>query len=230
MILADLHVHSNYSYDAFQTPRTVLETAESRGLDAVAITDHDSFGGSAAGLEIADDFDVLFVPGTEIRTDEYDDLVGLFLNEPVEERAFESAVDAIHDQNGLAVLPHPYRKFEAVPEWVLERVDAVEAFSARSKRESNTRAEELVADRDLPVLGVSDAHTSWEIGRGLTRVPLEPGELTLDRLKSALQAGGVIPEGDESPYLPTHGASVAMELVKKTTGIRSTEYQADERE
>ncbi|MBS0654507.1 MAG: PHP domain-containing protein, partial [Verrucomicrobia bacterium] len=40
----DLHCHSTYS-DGSLTPQNLLELAKKEGLDAIAITDHDTFGG-----------------------------------------------------------------------------------------------------------------------------------------------------------------------------------------
>ncbi len=63
----DLHVHTRYSDGTF-TPEQSLSLAAERGLDVVAITDHDTLaglpeafaGGAAAGVEV--------VPGVEFST------------------------------------------------------------------------------------------------------------------------------------------------------------------
>lgn len=212
----DLHVHTQYSYDAFQSPERVVDVAERRGLDGIAITDHDAFAG-ATEAELVDT-DLQIIKGMEVRTEEYDDLLALFIEEPIEVRSFAEVVDRIHEQGGIAVLPHPYRKFDVVPERVLELVDAVEGLNARSKSQWNRDATRLAATEGLPTVGGSDAHTSFEVGTARTYVESDsndPGEL-----KRAIAAGEVAVRGTESPYYPAHGASVAMELIKSKVGTQ----------
>ncbi|WP_197431155.1 PHP domain-containing protein [Halorubrum sp. CBA1125] len=38
-MIADLHVHTEHSHDSWATVENVLDTAEQRGLEAIAITD-----------------------------------------------------------------------------------------------------------------------------------------------------------------------------------------------
>ena len=40
MILADMHMHSNFSTDSEEDPRNIVETAIARGLTQITITDH----------------------------------------------------------------------------------------------------------------------------------------------------------------------------------------------
>ncbi|VXB01093.1 Metal-dependent phosphoesterase [Arthrobacter sp. 9V] len=67
----DLHAHSNVS-DGTQTPTGVIISAVSAGLDAVALTDHDSTDGWEAAAAAAREHGIVFVPGMEIscRTEE----------------------------------------------------------------------------------------------------------------------------------------------------------------
>jgi len=209
----DFHLHSWFSYDGLQSPAWILRWADFVNLDAVAITDHDSFLGSRRALDICDSFDVAVVGGMEVRTVEYGDLLALFIDEPIESREFDSVVGEIHDQNGIAVLPHPYRKFDTVPEWVIDAVDALEGRNARSTDEQNDRARSLATRTRLPVLGGSDAHAPWEIGtvHTETTIPVE----SIDSLPSVLRDGETRLLGDGLPYYLTHGTSYATELVKR---------------
>jgi hypothetical protein len=208
----DLHVHTRHSYDAFQSPVRVVSVARRRGLDGVAITDHDAFEGAREAERLAEGIQV--IKGMEIRTRDYDDLLALFVDEPVRARSFADAVAEIHDRGGLAILPHPYRKFDAVPDRVLKLVDAVEGLNARSKPQWNDEAADLAVTRGLVATAGSDAHTSFEVGKARTHVPGSDGDLTASELKRAIERGDVAVRGDESPYYPTHGASVAMEFIK----------------
>lgn len=210
-MIVDLHVHSQYSYDCFQSVETVLNRAKKVGLDAVAITDHDTFAAHKHSHAVPDD--LLLIPGMEIKTMEIDDLLALFVQEPIESRRFLQAVDEIHDQDGLAILPHPYRKVEQYQPEYLEVVDAIETMNARSKQRNNERAAKLAATSDWPTTGSSDAHTPWEIGQA--RTGIEETVETASDLKRAIESGLVQPKGKESSYYLYHGLSFGMELAGK---------------
>jgi predicted metal-dependent phosphoesterase TrpH len=61
----DLHAHSNVS-DGTQTPADVMASAADAGIDAVALTDHDSTDGWAEASQAAREYGVVLVPGMEI--------------------------------------------------------------------------------------------------------------------------------------------------------------------
>ncbi|KPK21916.1 MAG: hypothetical protein AMJ76_01420 [Dehalococcoidia bacterium SM23_28_1] len=66
---ADLHTHTTFS-DGRLTPTELIERAVSRGLEVLAITDHDCTDGIAEALEAAHKHPrLLFIPGVELSTD-----------------------------------------------------------------------------------------------------------------------------------------------------------------
>jgi len=67
----DLHTHSNVS-DGTEAPGAVMASAAAAGLDAVALTDHDSTAGWGEAAEAARTLGLVFVPGMEVscRTEE----------------------------------------------------------------------------------------------------------------------------------------------------------------
>ena len=62
---ADLHVHSTHS-DGVCTPGDLVRSAAEVGLDALAITDHDSLSGIAAARSEADRLGVDLIAGVEL--------------------------------------------------------------------------------------------------------------------------------------------------------------------
>lgn len=80
---ADLHLHTTAS-DGRLTPAQLVQRAAQAGLEVMAITDHDSVEGIAAGLEAAGEFPQLrVIPGVEISTDVENGevhVLGYFLN------------------------------------------------------------------------------------------------------------------------------------------------------
>ncbi|HEX2069493.1 MAG TPA: PHP domain-containing protein [Actinomycetota bacterium] len=63
----DLHTHSVYSDGTF-TPTELLRVARERGLDAIALTDHDTMNGLDEASDAAAELDVELVPGIELST------------------------------------------------------------------------------------------------------------------------------------------------------------------
>lgn len=68
---ADLHVHTNAS-DGTESPRQVVYRARELGLQAIAITDHDTLDGIVPALEAGRAVSLEVLPGIELST-EYED-------------------------------------------------------------------------------------------------------------------------------------------------------------
>jgi predicted metal-dependent phosphoesterase TrpH len=66
----DLHTHSTFS-DGTETPTHNVQLAIERGLDGIAVTDHDTFAGLDEANAAAADSDLEIVPGIEFSA-EYD--------------------------------------------------------------------------------------------------------------------------------------------------------------
>lgn len=199
MILADLHVHSIASIDGRSTIDELVAAAKEKGLQALAISEHDL----CEQLPEYDDF--LLIPAVEITTTA-GHLLGLFLDRPVHMDALtasgyptiKAACNAIHACGGLAVLAHPFAP-QKLPENELMRfpVDAIEVCNARAalrRGQANDRARELAAAMRKPGTGGSDAHCAQEVGACYTSFScLEWG---LASMKEALRQGRVEPVFD----------------------------------
>ena len=79
-LFTDLHIHTCLSPcgDNDMTPGNVLGMAKLKGLDAVAISDHNSARNLPAAQVIADAYDLLLVPAIEITTSEEVHMLGYF--------------------------------------------------------------------------------------------------------------------------------------------------------
>jgi predicted metal-dependent phosphoesterase TrpH len=65
--LIDLHTHTTES-DGTYTPAQLIDAARARGLEALAITDHDTFAGFDQALPMADDAGIELICGIELST------------------------------------------------------------------------------------------------------------------------------------------------------------------
>lgn len=203
-MIYDLHVHSNYSHDSLLSPEKIIIYAKKRELDGIAITDHNTIRGGLVTSRINKDKDFEIIVGSEFKT-EYDDVIGLFLNEEINTKVFAEVVDEIHAQGGLSILAHPYRRYK-FPERLIGQVDLIEGFNARSAIETNKRACNLAKSFNKPMTAGSDAHCWFEIGKGTTVVK--------SNLFKELKMGGAKIKGSESFYA-VHVFSVLIERVKR---------------
>jgi len=201
----DLHIHSKYSYDSLLSPEKIIKIAKKKGLNGAAITDHNTIKGGIEGLKANNDTDFQLIVGAEIKTN-IGDIIGLGLNEEIKCRNWEDVIDEIHSQGGVAILPHPYRGHKLVEELAM-RVDVIEVFNARTPKELNKKAYELALKFQKGISAGSDAHVSFEIGRGTVVINSD--------LINELLLGGVEINGKESPYLLVHGMSFVIEKLRK---------------
>ncbi len=77
----DFHTHSTKS-DGTMTPSELVHHAHQMGLNAFALTDHDSVDGISEALEAAKDLDIEFIPGIEFSAAEETEthIIGLFID------------------------------------------------------------------------------------------------------------------------------------------------------
>ncbi|ODS40249.1 MAG: hypothetical protein A7315_09170 [Candidatus Altiarchaeales archaeon WOR_SM1_79] len=165
-MIFDLHIHSKYSFDSILEPKKIIKVAKKRGLDGVAITDHNTIKGGLEAKKINGDPNFLVIVGSEIST-EIGDIIGLFLNEEIKSRNSMEVIKEIKEQGGLVVLPHPYRGHK-LNEELIEKIDAIEVFNARSSKIENEKSAKLAERYGKPAVAGSDAHFSSEIGSGKT--------------------------------------------------------------
>ncbi len=165
----DLHIHSKYSYDGVIDPKEIIMVARERGLDGIAITDHNTIRGGQEAKEFeTKDFKVII--GAEVMT-ERGEVTGLFLSKEVKSKHFQDIIAEIKAQGGIVIVPHPFdglrREAFHITEEYVDLVDAIEAFNSRCVfQQFNRKALEFAARHNLPVVGGSDAHYASEIGLG----------------------------------------------------------------
>lgn len=163
----DLHIHSKYSFDSILEPEKILKVAKKRGLDGIAITDHNTIKGGLEAKKINEDQNFFVIVGSEIST-ESGDIIGLFLNEEIKSRNSMEVIKEIKEQGGITVLPHPYKGHKNIEE-IAKHVDMIEAYNARTSTELNEKAYNLARRLGKPTLAGSDAHLYREIGLAATQ-------------------------------------------------------------
>ncbi len=188
----DLHLHTRGSWDCLSDPEAVLERAWSRGIERIAITDHNRL---AVAASMANRYPDRVIAGEEVKTAEGIDVIGLYLENEIPKGT--PAVDVcrrIREQGGIVYLPHPFARGKGgdgrLARSLLPYLDVVEVFNSRLRsRKRNQRALELARESGLLQGAGSDAHTIGEIGNAWVELPRHPSDP--ESLREALRRATV---------------------------------------
>jgi len=182
MGLADLHLHTIYSYDGTASLAAVLNRAKQLGLDVIAITDHDEIRGALKAMELAPNYGVEVIPGIEITTAD-GDLLAFFITEKVDAGlSLIETVLRVRELGGVCVAPHPMAGGMGMKSLsgrtilkalrnplVAETLIGIETYNATAlDRISNHYANILASRLHVAKTGSSDAHVIDTIGFGVT--------------------------------------------------------------
>ena len=199
MLTCDLHVHTCFSKDGESSVEEILKRAEEVGLDAIAITDHDTVDGARRALACRTS--VLVIPGIEVSTKQGHLLV-LGVTEVIPAGLdVNTTAEIARRMGGLLILPHPYHRWRHGV--ALRRkagmaiVDAVEAFNSRYiVGSANRKAAKIARRMGKPCVGGSDAHNAKFVGFGRTFVDAEPNVASI---LQAIRDGKVMSGGKKTP-------------------------------
>ena len=191
----DLHVHTCYSSDAVTTPKEVIVYSKKRGLDGVAITDHDTLAGA---LKLQNS-GFIVISGIEITTLS-GHLLALNVNTPIPRKLdINETIQRIHEAGGIAVAPHPTLVYKSAPSRQTASYDAIEVMnSAAIPFRLFTYLNQKLATRlSLPQTAGSDSHYGPEIGAAYTVIEADPDA---DEIVQAIRKGATIPVGESMPW------------------------------
>ena len=207
MTAIDTHVHTCRSTDSLAAVAEQLIAAAKRGLNGVAITDHNSFAGAKEAIRIAPQLirkgrlpsGFFVIPGEEVSSSD-GHIIGIFLTDQIPAgRSAEWTIREIHRQGGIAIAAHPLLprslgqlantlQFDAV-----ETENAAEklhyALASRESREQRAKFYDVVTK---PRIGSSDAHDPQSVGECYT---LAKCAATPEAVRTAMLEGEVSPAG-----------------------------------
>jgi len=169
--IADFHIHSKYSHDSLASPESIVKRASKIGLTVIAVTDHNTIKGSIEANRFGERYGVYVIHGAEFSTT-CGDILALNINENIYSKDWREVIDAIRDQGGRVVLPHPYNNHREIDD-IAKEVDFIEIWNSRCTKEENSKAKHLAAELNKKVMVNSDAHCISQIGSVKCRI--DPG-------------------------------------------------------
>lgn len=213
LIHCDFHCHSKYSKDSLASPKRIIETCIKKGIQRIAITDHDTIQGALEAHQLDPS---RVIVGEEITTTK-GELLAFFVKEKVPSRLTPyQSIAQLHKQEAFISVSHPFdtsRKHwdaqtlrDMAPD-----IDAIEIFNARCMvRNANQLAFEFAQKYNLLGTVGSDAHMLLEIANAFSTIPQFDDKTSL---KNALKEATF---HVNSSGLWVHVYSVFAKLLKKS--------------
>jgi predicted metal-dependent phosphoesterase TrpH len=190
----DFHTHTHYSDDCIFSPETIIKSALKKGLDGIAITDHNTIAGWPSAISAAKKLGAVLILGEEIKIKKrgitVGEILGYFLTQRVNPRGktAEQVIEEIKKQGGLAIIAHPFnwkRPFKELEKYK-NLADGVESFNSRTQsKRINKKTLEFIQKNNLAMTAGSDCHSPFEAGLAYVeadaKTPEEFKELILKR-------------------------------------------------
>jgi len=175
MLLTELHCHTIYSKDSLTTPEKLLEVCERKGIDRIAITDHNTTTGALHAQRLDPERVII---GEEIMTTK-GELLAFFVkdNIPTNLEPLE-AITQLREQDAFISVSHPFDHMRS-GHWeegdlinIIPSIDAIETFNARCMWPGfNKDAQDFAQKHNLTGTIGSDAHAAFEIGKATMLIP-----------------------------------------------------------
>lgn len=202
----DLHIHTDASHDGTCTPLEIAGSAKARGLDGIAITDHDRVMDCQAASALAERTGLIVIPGVEVSTAE-GHLVILVPKRGIPKgTGFMEAARAAVSDGSAPFIPHPTDPLshgvgEATVQRSLPLRLPIESLNASTATRYNRSAAALADRLSLPKLASSDAHIFKAVGDAYTLV--DSADRSLQAVVDAIRAGRTSPQGGRTPLVTT---------------------------
>lgn len=186
-MIADLHLHTNFSFDGLSSPKEIVEAALAKKIDCLCISDHGEIEGAIEAVDLAKNQPILIIPGIEVKSKE-GDILGLNIKKIIPNGlSTRETIGRIIEEGGLPVIAHPFdfffpfRGIEKYQEFFREKSVAIEVFNASVFLDSsNKKAFQFAEKLNLPFVAGSDGHSANFIGKAYLEIPkdnLSPKEV-----------------------------------------------------
>lgn len=186
----DIHVHTTNSGDSCIKLETIPEILDKKGLDGLAITDHDK-------ITKYDIKEKIVLQGAEISTIN-GHLIALNIKKNINSgMSMGRTINEVHSQGGVAIIAHPYSFPQNCNLKNLNiRPDGIEVLNARVMfcNISTSLSKRMAIKLSVPMTGGSDSHIPDTVGDSYTIVEAESD--SIDDIIDAFRMGRITFSGN----------------------------------
>ena len=198
----DLHCHTFYSFDSNASPKEIVEAAIKKGIDCVAITDHDEIAGAQEAIELSKGKPILIIPGIEVKSKE-GDILALGVKEKIPSKLpAKETIRKIKEAGGIAIIAHPFaflENFKGNLKEIISEIDGIEVLNASIFGRGNKRAKDFAKKFNLPFTAGSDAHSKDFVGKAYLEI--EGENLTVSEVLEKIKKKECKVKGKEANFL-----------------------------
>jgi predicted metal-dependent phosphoesterase TrpH len=200
MLKLDMHLHSCFSNDGMGTPQDLIKSLKKRGLQGMALTDHNTIQGYRTVQQVAPN-DFLVIPSVEISTAD-GHLLAINVTETIQAGlSVEETVEHIIDAGGEPIVPHLFRLLSGIKKDKLKRIQtkisAIEVFNGCSVPNTNLKTAKVAHALSLGGTGGSDSHDPFYAGYAYTVI--DSTDLRIDTVLSEIKKKKTWGEGVTMP-------------------------------
>ena len=200
MLKMDFHIHSYYSDDAIGSPKEIVKSVKNKGLQGMAITDHNTVKGGLAGQKFSSKT-FLIIPGIEISTKD-GHLLALNVTKNIPKGLpLQETIERILNEGGTPIIPHIYRTMSGVKEEKLREVKkdikAIEVYNGCSQPSTNLKTAKLAKKYTLGGTGGSDSHDPRYAGYAYTLI--DSTDISVDTIMTEIEKKKTWGEGETLP-------------------------------
>jgi len=189
-MILDLHTHTSHSFDGFTTQAELIFACKSRGINAVAITEHDQVC-KLDPLEF-DKHGIHLIPGCEYTTSEGAHIIGLFTDISLPVGSDRHLIFSKLEELGcVVIMPHPFKpgsgylSIYGVDE-TIKKFDLIERVNGGWRAsEFISQIQDISKAFSIPMIGSSDSHQSAQVGLCVTK--LKPSNISQKSLQIKLK-------------------------------------------
>jgi hypothetical protein len=170
VLAADFHVHSFFG-DGALPPWEIAAEARRRGLDVIAVTNHNQMIAARLDARLVGESGLLLLKGEEITAPNYH-LVAIGISRSIGWRSpAADAIAAVHAQGGVAIAAHPVHRLDGYDARAMTSLDGTEVAGPTIYEEPRSRAELVEFERRVKAhnpgvapIGASDFHHRSPLG------------------------------------------------------------------
>ena len=174
-MIVDLHNHTSVSHDGFTKQNELIDACIVRGINVIAVTEHDAFCELDASLFKESGIELIF--GREFTTIDGAHILGLFISNSMPKS--DSRYDIVHhikSQNGTVIMPHPWKPGSGYLS-IYDEDELINYFDFIEIVNGGWRAEKYGAEiikvaqnYNLKMIASSDSHRGCQVGICVTKV------------------------------------------------------------